>query len=89
MITEKNDPSEAADRAMSLQADPKVRAWMRRARKLFKDQPAGTWIYWQENQMHLMALGPGGERYSSRRDGSSPAASVDSITVHGSDAGAW
>lgn len=92
MLREKDNMHEAAERAAIKQADPKVRAWMKRARRLFKDQPPETWIYWQEATMHLMALGPNGERYINGYNhggGSDQSAIVDRINVPGSDAGAW
>lgn len=92
MLKEKHDPSEAAERAEERRADPKVRAWMKRARKLFADLPPDTWIYWQEDTLNLMALGPGGEKYTNDRGynaGSDTAAVIASHMVPGSDCGGW
>lgn len=86
---EKIDPTEAADRAAVLKANPKVRAWMRRARRLFRDLPEGVWIYWQEDTCYPMVRGPDGETYKSRVGGVDQAAIVDDVYVPGSDAGAW
>jgi hypothetical protein len=87
----KADSSEASARAYDMGNDPKVKAWMRRFRRLMKDQPPETWIYWQEDTMCLIALSPEGRRYVNPRDtdGSDTAAVIDSQMVKGSDAGAW
>ncbi len=89
MITEKRDHKEAAERAATMAADPKVQAWMRRARRLFGGMPKGAWIYWQESQMCLMVEGPAGEKYTTGSGGSDPAALVAFHDVPKSDAGAW
>jgi len=92
MLIEKEDAKEATERAAVLRADPKVRAWMRRARRLFKDQPPSTWIYWQEDTMCLMARGPNEEKYINGYNhdgGCDQSAIVDSFMVSGSDAGGW
>lgn len=87
---EKYDDREASVRADDKGRDPKVKAWMRRFRRLMKGQPPGTWIYWQEDTMNLMVLSPEGFRYvPSDGDGSSTAAIIDSELVAESDAGAW
>lgn len=92
MSESKYDPSEARDRAEIAREDPKVMAWMRRARKLFNDQPPGTWIYWQEDTMNLMVRSASGETYANDRThgaGNDQAAVIDNVRVPGSDAGAW
>lgn len=91
MFKEKEDAKEATERAAAMRANGAVKAWMRRARKLFRELPPGTWIYWQESDMCLMAEGPDGEKYVNgyNHGGSDQSAIIDSVTVPRSDAGAW
>jgi hypothetical protein len=95
MIGEVVDHAEARARADQLAADPKVKAWLRRARKLFKDLPEGTWVYWACNNFNLMALAPDGSKYVNSAnmtrgsDGNDRGAVVALINVPGSDCGDW
>lgn len=88
---DRQNRDEAEQRAAELRADPKVRAWLRRAKKLFAELPPGTWVYWQEDDCCLMAQTPEGGRYmrGKRGEGSDPAGVVGSFQVPGSDAGGW
>ncbi len=86
---EKIDPAEAEARADELGRDPQVRSWLRRAAKLFADQPKGCWIYMQEDHLHLMARAANGDKYVSDDGGSEQRSSIASIMIPGADAGAW
>lgn len=84
------DDGTAGDRAAEIGARQEVKAWMRRVRKLMKEQPADTWIYMQEDQLHLMARSADGRKYINHRcGGSCQASSIDSVLIPGADAGAW
>lgn len=88
-IGEKIDSEEAKGRAEAKMVDPKIRAWMRRARRLMADLPPEVWIYWEENHLNLMAKSPEGLNYVNRRGGSDQAAVIDSFQVPESDCGGW
>lgn len=90
------DPEGAKVRAELLADDQKVHTWLRRAKRLFRDLPPGTTIYYQEDTMHLMALSQTGDHFVQQDkrnplggEGSSTDAVVGSVRVPGSDCGAW
>lgn len=82
------DPAEARRRAEELR--PACRAWLRRARRLFRDQPPGTKIYFEgESGLCLMALAEDGRSFIRQNGGEDQAAVIESIPVHKSDCGGW
>lgn len=90
--TLKNDPEEATERAALRRDDPNVKAWLRKAKRLFAEIPPETWIYWQESECNLMTLGPNGERYvglGGDNERNSTDAVIACIIVPGSDCGGW
>ncbi|MBK8255567.1 MAG: hypothetical protein IPK82_23255 [Polyangiaceae bacterium] len=89
MILEKKDPKEAAEQKRKRLADPKIRAWLRRAKKLFDAQPEGIWIYFDNGNFSAMAEGPNGERYMTDFGSTDPEARVAGFQIRKSDAGDW
>ena len=87
---DRDDSELAARLAAELRDSLAVKAWMKRLRKLMKDQPwpDQTWLYMQESTLHLMAR-PAKDGIFKRSSGSDPAASIDSVDIPGADAGAW
>ncbi len=83
------DPALGAQCADEARARPEVRAWIGKMRRLLKQQPAGVWLYMQEDDLNIMALGPSGEAFRQRESGTCQSAIVDQIHIPGADAGAW
>lgn len=92
---DRHNPVLATRLASELRDSPEVKAWMKRLRKLMKDQPFPdqTWLFMQENQLHLMARpAPNGKFIVSPNalvGGMEPKASIDSVAIRGADGGAW
>lgn len=89
---DRHDPELAKRLAGELRDSPAVQAWIKRLRKLMKDQPFPdqTWLFMQESTLHLMARPASkGIFIGSSGSGADQAASVDSVVITGADGGAW
>lgn len=68
---------------------------MKRLRKLMKEQPwpDQTWLFMQEDTLHLMARPDRDGRFIASKNaavgGMEQAAVIDSVTIPGADGGAW
>jgi hypothetical protein len=68
---------------------PSCTAWLRRAKKLFREMPPGTRIYFEGDQgMCLMALAEDGRTFVRSNNGEDQAAVIATIPVRG-DCGGW
>ncbi len=83
------DKEGAKARAEALANRPAVRAWMKRLRQLMKEQPPETWLFMQENVLHLMALNPERGRFMTDYGGNDQDSSIDSVAIDLADGGAW